>query len=202
MLYTILITLLVSAFGAINWRFRGGAFTKLTGIDPGTDGARALGALMLSLPVILSVFPSWYQSPIFLIPLIFLYLITCGWGGYTTVYHTPPGTNEHQPWDWILNKLGLKELTLGRNLAGLYLNNAWLWILIAGWLALVTHSWLPLLVILPMSVAMPLAYYLAFSLHLPKPQNKFFDSYTAYGEFIFGALFGPQLFWVSKYFLT
>ena len=64
-------------WAGIVWRMRGGAFTTLTGIDPGTQGARALAALALSLPLVTIASPVWLA---FLVaPGILFGLMLSGW---------------------------------------------------------------------------------------------------------------------------
>jgi hypothetical protein len=68
---------LAALWGAIWWRMRGGAFTAITHIGPGTGGMRAIAAVALGAP--LMVFGYVYAL---IMPALWLSWTTVGWGAF------------------------------------------------------------------------------------------------------------------------
>lgn len=183
---------LLAAYGAVGWRFRGGAFTALTGIDPGTDGARFLfGGLWTALPAVLLV--GWWAA--LLAPAFFLALLMDGWGGYMAFGHETRTPDRRFPYDNLLRALGLRRRLFSPqawryDAAGLALcglETMWLPAVVVGWL---TGSPLHGLGVLAVGLWMPLAYALAYTPGLPLV-GKFIDDNTVWGEVFFGAVMVP-----------
>ena len=76
--------LLSLVWGGMWWRFRGGAFTALTHIDPGTGGMRAIAAVAMSIPVILN-YP--HLVSVLSIPGLWVAWSLAGWGAFQGMGH-------------------------------------------------------------------------------------------------------------------
>jgi hypothetical protein len=193
MLHAILL-LVLAAWGAVGWRFRGGAFTGITKLDPGTEGARILfGGIWMALPLAVV---DWRIAAMVAAGNA-LSLSTTGWGGYMGVYHNGPGTDRRWPYDWILDRLGLPDPSLWRNLIGLGLcgiATASLAALAIGWWA----GWERGASLVGfMGLWMPFAYWVTASLAVPLPTgpaSHMADDRTSWGEMFVGAGYAPALF--------
>jgi hypothetical protein len=69
--------LLFAAWGFLWWRLRGGAFTALTGCDPGTGGMRAIAALAMAAPLALI---AWWA--LLLVPALWVGWAITGWAPF------------------------------------------------------------------------------------------------------------------------
>jgi hypothetical protein len=182
----------LALWGGIGWRLRGGAFTDMSGIDPGTQGARVLfGGLWFAAPML------WLTSDLralVLVPALFLALVAEGWAGYDAVYHEPPGTRRRGGFDWILDHLGLQP-SLWRNLIGLGLCGIWLAVLpalVCAWIVGIAH-WQLTLILLWLGPWMAFAYWLTASVRLPHIPH-FAVAPTEWAEFLVGAALLPLLY--------
>lgn len=68
---------IAAIWGGLWWRLRGGAFTAMTGLDPGTGGMRAIAAVGLGAPL---AFYSWHLLVV--IPVLWLTWAMAGWGAF------------------------------------------------------------------------------------------------------------------------
>lgn len=68
---------ITAIYSGIWWRFRGGAFTALTGFDPGTGGMRAIAAVAMGAP--LMCFGWWLAL---MIPALWCGWSLAGWGAF------------------------------------------------------------------------------------------------------------------------
>ena len=96
---------LAAVWGGIWWRLRGGGFTDMTGIDPGTGGMRAIAAVGMVLPL---AFVSWHYLA--LMPAFWVAWSLAGWGafqGMQRVYSSRPN-----PVARVLLALGLNGVAL------------------------------------------------------------------------------------------
>lgn len=178
----------LAAWGAVGWRLRGGAFTALTGVDPGTDGARFLfGSLWMAAPCLAL---DWRAA--LLIPALFAALLTEGWGGYMALGHETAPPALRLPYDTILRLLGLSRPGWRRDAAGLLLCGLWLLTLPAAAVWRLDGPWRAAAA-LAIGAWMPAAYWLAYQLR-PPLLGKFVDDTTVWGEVFFGAILCPGLF--------
>jgi hypothetical protein len=100
----VLFLLFMIVWGGLWWRFRGGAFTTITGFDPGTGGMRAIAAVFMMIPLSLC-------SPVFLwlIPVMWISWSIAGWGAFQGMTGGPP---EEKNWVCMaLVKLGITGVT-------------------------------------------------------------------------------------------
>lgn len=93
-------------YAGIVWRLRGGAFTTLTGINPGTDGARLGCGILLGAPLAL-VHAEW--RGLLIMPAIFIGLLLSGWGPFQGMgTEDVPGYVPETSWlRWLPQRLGL-----------------------------------------------------------------------------------------------
>jgi hypothetical protein len=112
----LLIILLYNILCGIIWRLRGGAFTTLTKIDPGTDGARAIAAVLIPLMLMCMTL-----NP--LVPLVgitlMLGLMMTGWGAFQGMGLPPINMPERS---WLRNiplDLGFPENTFWHDFIGM-----------------------------------------------------------------------------------
>jgi hypothetical protein len=183
-----MIYLVLALWGAIGWRFRGGAFTTITGLDPTTTGARILfGGLWFVVPLAWGIGDA---RVLLLVPALFVSLIGEGWSGYSGVYLTAAGTKQHAVFDRILDALNPASVLI-RNLAGLCLCGLWLAIpatIACEWFHGVGATWLGLL-----GPWMAFAYWLPATVRFP-PFGHFAVAGTEWGEALVGAALAPLLF--------
>ena len=107
---------LMVVWGGVVWRSRGGGFTALTGLDPGTGGMRALAAVWLCLPL-----ASHGWRWLVLIPAMWIGMSIAGWGAFQSM-EPPYMTDPKDPLCPILRRLGLANLAgdvVGMWIAGL-----------------------------------------------------------------------------------
>ncbi len=107
---------LAALWGAVWWRLRGGAFTALTGLDPGTGGMRAIAAAGLVAPL-LAV--SWHYAA--LMPAWWVAWSLAGWGAFQSAGTSAPETSN--PLCAALVRCGLSGTALclaGMAIEGVY----------------------------------------------------------------------------------
>lgn len=107
---------LFSAWCGIAWRFRGGAFTTLTGLNPGTDGARAIGAAMIGLPLALLAH-DWRVLAV--VPAIMLGLMLTGWGPFQGMGTEGDAVPERSWMRWLPKHMGLRPDHFGEDFVGM-----------------------------------------------------------------------------------
>lgn len=95
---------LAALWGGMWWRLRGGAFTALTGFDPGTSGMRAIAAVGLAGPLMVL---SWHYA--ILAPAFWVAWSIAGWGAFQGmgIASTGPMSN---PVGVVLEDLGVRSL--------------------------------------------------------------------------------------------
>ncbi|HQT78093.1 MAG TPA: hypothetical protein PLD10_13645 [Rhodopila sp.] len=174
-------------WGALGWRFRGGAFSALTGLTLGTHVARVLfGGLWMVAPLL------WHHwHALVLVPLLWLALTGEGWGGYMNLGHEVHD-DPRWPYDPILKALGLGEPGMAHDAGGLALCGLWLTLLPAGgvfWLA----GWHAALAVLATGLWLLPAYWLAWLIR-PPLLGRLVDTTAVWGEVIFGAVLCPSLY--------
>jgi hypothetical protein len=98
---------------AILWRFRGGAFTTLTGINPGTDGIRVDTCFAIAAPI------AWLHGLVWLsiAPAAVVGLILTGWAPEMGLI--PPNPPESSWMRWLPERLGLNPGTLAHDFLGM-----------------------------------------------------------------------------------
>lgn len=113
-----LIDVLFIVLGGVAWRLRGGAFTAITGINPGTDGARAIGAVMIGVPLA-ALSRDW--RVLTLVPAIFAGLAATGWGPFQGMGEEGrPGYKPEKSWmRWLPQHVGLRAGHIGEDYLGL-----------------------------------------------------------------------------------
>jgi hypothetical protein len=80
MIYLLMIP--AALWGGVWWRFRGGAFTAMTGINPGTGGMRAISAVAMAAPLV--CFGWWWAL---MAPALFIAWCLAGWGAFQGMGH-------------------------------------------------------------------------------------------------------------------
>lgn len=177
-------------YAGIVWRLRGGAFTTLTGIDPGTQGARLMCGILMAAPLAL-VHADW--RALVLIPAIFVGLASDGWGPFQGMgTENVPGYAPETSWlRWLPLRLGLAR--------GTYWHD-WLGMTQAGVVCVVPSAvvvaWVSHWTILPaaMVVACGAAFGEAYTTaRAPLPSIPKFVTGQAWGEIFAGALFGASI---------
>lgn len=98
------------------WRLRGGAFTALTGLNPGTDGARALAAVLI--PLMVSYDAGRPELLILALPL-FVGLMLSGWGPFQGMGLPAAGVPESSWLRWLPLILRLPKGTFWHDFAGM-----------------------------------------------------------------------------------
>lgn len=180
-----MLILYFSLVWAICWRLRGGAFTTITGLNPGTDGARLFGIL----PFLgLEYLANWHVAATGAI-LLFLGIITTGWGpfqGMGTVTANP----EPSWLRWLPTHLGLKENTLAHDFIGMA--EAGLLCVLPLALGTAFLSWQASILVCIGGLSFSLAYLLA---RLPLPTIPRFAEAQAWGEVFVGAILGGTISW-------
>ncbi len=107
---------LFALFSGVVWRLRGGAFTTLTGLNPGTDGARAIAAVLI--PLGLAAYTA-HWTLLTLAPAIFVGLITTGWAPFQEMGLRPPGMPEASELRCLPLWLGLPVGTFWHDFVGM-----------------------------------------------------------------------------------
>lgn len=108
--------LLFALWGAVWWRFRGGAFTTLTGWNPGTDGARSMCAFAFSVWLDLAFGVHWLVIG----PMLFVGMLIGGWAPFQGMGLSTPGTTPEASWmRWLPLRLGLPVNTFWHDFAGM-----------------------------------------------------------------------------------
>jgi hypothetical protein len=129
------IYLAAAIWGGIWWRLRGGAFTALTGIDPGTGGMRAIAAAEMSLPLAI-INPRW----LLMIPALWVAWSLAGWGAFQSM-----GTSPVDEKNWIaraLERIGFRS-PFWNDAVGMAIEGVMVMIwpmLVVAWLA-PPHAW-------------------------------------------------------------
>ena len=95
-------------WSAIWWRFRGGAFTTLTGINPGTQGMRAITGVALAAPLALIHGMLWMT----LAPAFLLGLALTGWEEFQMM-GSGGALETEKPGYWMRRLPGALGLTVG-----------------------------------------------------------------------------------------
>lgn len=80
------------------WRLRGGGFTALTGLDPGTGGMRALAAAGMSAPLI-GLGGLWWAL---MVPALWIAWSLAGWGAFQGMGRSPVG--DKNPVERVLSR--------------------------------------------------------------------------------------------------
>jgi hypothetical protein len=178
------------AWCSVLWRLRGGAFTALTGVNPGTQGARVCCSVLVAAPL------AWLHQDwwlMFLAPALWLGLVTAGWGPFQAMDSGKP-SDKGSAITWLLDHVGLRagvspwRCYIGMAAAGI--------VCMAPSGAVIGWDWEP---IRGVSVALggagfsPL-YLAAYRLGLPYTVGGFVDWTTAWAELFVGALVGSLLF--------
>lgn len=196
------------AWCAVLWRLRGGAFTRLTGINPGTQGARAACGLLMAPPLAWLHHDWWLML---LAPALWIGLAICGWSPFQAMDSGKPGDRwsplgllldytptglriSRKPWRLHITN-GLRSgITPWRCYIGMALSGI---VCMAPSGAVIGWDWEP---VRGVSVALggagfsPL-YLAAYRLGLPYTEGVgFFDWTTAWAELFVGALVGALLF--------
>lgn len=76
-----------ACWNSVMWRFRGGGFTALTGIDPGTGGMRAIAAVGMTAPLVMLGGWAWAV----MIPALWIGWSIAGWGAFQGMGKSPVG---------------------------------------------------------------------------------------------------------------
>ncbi|MFP5250233.1 MAG: hypothetical protein ACLGP3_10450 [Acidobacteriota bacterium] len=106
---------LFALFSSVIWRLRGGAFTTLTKLDPGTDGARAIAAV--GIPLVLALYTSRLEL-LLLAPAIFVGVAADGWQPFQEM--GLPVANPEASWlRWLPLHLGLRAGTFWHDFVGM-----------------------------------------------------------------------------------
>lgn len=102
----------------IVWRLRGGAFTALTSLDPGTDGARLAAAVLIAAPLYF-IHHDW--RALLLVPAVLIGLVLAGWGPFQGMgTENVPGYLPERSWLRALPRaLGLQAGTYAHDLLGM-----------------------------------------------------------------------------------
>ncbi len=182
---TLLVFLLFALFCGVVWRLRGGAFTTLTGWDPGTDGARAIAAVLI--PLALALLTQHAALMVLSVPLM-LGLLVDGWGPFEGMGLQPTSMPERS-WLRVLPiHLGLPEGTFWHDFVGIA--EAGVVCMLPAFIAAVwlgQHSWVLLLAGLGFAPSYALA-----RLGFPTIPN--FASGQSWGEIFAGAVVGAGFF--------
>jgi len=181
-------------WAAIIWRFRGGAFTTLTGINPGTQGARALCGLALGVPSGGMITPWWHAALV--APAILIGLMICGWEEFQMM-GTGGALETEKPnyWPrWLPGALGLKIGTMPYDMVGMAEEG--LLCMFPCMLALI--FWYDLRVLWLAAAGFCFSFAYALARVLPMPTIPRFASGQAWGEVFTGALVGAALMLVLK----
>jgi hypothetical protein len=120
----IALTFAAALWGGLWWRLRGGAFTALTGFDPGTGGMRAIAAAALVLPLALF---DWHLAG--LVPVLWLGWSCAGWGAFQGMGASP--VDRSNPVAGVVAFLGARS-PLANCLAGMAVEG----VALMTWLAL------------------------------------------------------------------
>lgn len=182
-------------FCGVVWRLRGGAFTTLTGIDPGTQGARTMCAVLITMAAVLMVDRAaapfeWSLCAIGVA--IAMGLDLSGWGPFQGMGIPAPVAPEKSWLRWLPLRLGLPVGSIGHDVIGmaqagivclapLALDAAWhdCW------------TWQPAAMTFAAGALFPVPYLLAR--FIPFPAIPRFASGQAWGEIGAGALVGGAI---------
>lgn len=106
--------IIAALISGIVWRLGGGAFTTITGLNFGSDSARALRAMITSFlpPVAL-----WFFLLVF--PALFVGVCIGGWGPFQGMGLPVSGKPEPSWKRWLPNALGFKAGTLMHDFIGM-----------------------------------------------------------------------------------
>ena len=180
--------LLTSLVCAVLMRLRGGAFTTLTGLSLGTDGARGGFALAVAALMMLVLHAVW---PWPLAATMFVGLIVTGWGPFQGFGIVTKLVAEKSWMRWLPERLGFWPGTWEHDAIGLaeagvvFLAPTALWI---GWAVSPLHG----LLFLAFGLLWPVAYAIPRVVLLPPIPR--FASGQAWGEVFSGAILGVALF--------
>jgi hypothetical protein len=177
-------------YAGIVWRLRGGAFTTLTGIDPGTDGARLGCAVLMGAPLAL-LHADW--RALLLIPAIFIGLLMAGWGPFQGMgTEDVPGYAPEKSWlRWLPDRLGLAPGSYWHDWVGMTQAGVVCVAPSAIVVAWVAHwTTMPPLMVLVCGAAFGEAYTIA---RAPLPSIPKFVTGQSWGEVFAGMLFGASI---------
>lgn len=131
MIYAILVA--AALWGGIWWRFRGGAFTALTGINPGTGGMRAIAAVCMAAPLLLI---DWRY--VAMMPALFVAWSLAGWGAFQSMGVSP--IEETNPVAHGLERIGVTS-PLWNDLLGMAIEGIFVMAIVSLVPAFVKHDW-------------------------------------------------------------
>jgi hypothetical protein len=163
-----------SIWDSVFWRFRGGGFTALTGIDPGTGGMRSIAALGITCPLLALGGPWWAL----MVPALWIGWSLAGWGAFQGMGKSPVGTKN--PLERVLSRF---FAPLPMCLVGMAIEGAYTMILpgvVAGWCV---DSWLVGLLVMPI-------YYYAQTRETTPDLGKFEHGGSELAECLVGAWLG------------
>ncbi|HQT62765.1 hypothetical protein [Acidiphilium sp.] len=165
---------------AVLMRLRGGAFTTLTRLNPGTDGAR--GGFSVAVAAL-------FLSPALGVTL-FLGLIVTGWGPFQGLGLPSAGAPERSWMRWLPERLGFAPGTIAHDVLGLAQSGV---VFLAPTAALLAWLVSPLagVTLLGAGPLWPVAYAIPRIVRLPTIPR--FASGQAWGECFTGAILGTAL---------
>lgn len=120
-------------WGGIWWRLRGGAFTALTGIRPGTGGMRAIAGIGMGAPMAIC---SWHYAA--MMPALSIVWSLAGWGAFQSMGSSP--IEEKNPVASTLERMGVTNPT-ANDLLGMGVEGVFIMLLLSLVPALITHDW-------------------------------------------------------------
>lgn len=174
---------------AIWWRFRGGAFTTLTGIDPGTNGMRAIACAAIAAPLL--VLNHHYLIILALWIALTVGLMLTGWEEFQMM-GVGGDLETEKPTFWMRklpNLFGLKMGTLTYDLVGM--GEAGMVAMFPATLALTYWFGAPALRLLAVGALFFMPYVIAR--FVPFPTIPGFAQKASWGEVFVGMLIGAGL---------
>jgi hypothetical protein len=171
------IIFLAALAGAFVWRLGGGAFTSITGLNFGSDAARALRAMLAGLLPVM-----WFAPGV---PVLFIGICIGGWGPFQGMGLPVSGRPEPSWKRWLPQLLGFKAGTTAHDFIGMAESGLCCMAplaLLYGWFDWRIGAWL-----LACGVGFAPCYLLA---RLPWPAVPKFAEGQEWGEVFTGALLG------------